>query len=261
MKRKKVRKHTSKPKKPTEIGTDSNEIFPIRLNRFIAKSGVCSRREADTLISDGKIKVNGNVVTEMGSKVNKQDHVTFGRKKLEFQDFIYLLLNKPKDFITTARDPQNRKTVMDLVKKAGNERIFPVGRLDRNTTGLLLLTNDGDLTKRLSHPSHKVSKVYHVVVDKPVTQSDINEIRSGIKLDDGVAEIDNIHIISPDKKEIGLEIHIGKNRVVRRIFEHLGYEIMKLDRVLYAGLTKKDISRGKWRFLTEKERIRLKHFK
>ena len=233
---------------------------PIRLNRFIAKSGICSRREADNLIADGKIQFNGKVITEMGYKVMRHDNVTYGKTKLDPQDYVYVLLNKPKDFITTMNDPQNRRTVMDLVKIPGDQRIYPVGRLDRNTTGLLLLTNDGDLTKKLTHPSHKVAKIYHIVLDKPLRNTDLMRIRSGFELEDGMAKIDKIEVISIGRKEIGLEIHIGKNRIVRRIFEHLGYEVVKLDRVYYAGLTKKDISRGKWRFLTENEKIRLKHF-
>ncbi len=250
-----LKKMKSVPEKSTLASDD-----PIRLNRFIAISGICSRREADKLIASGKIRVNGKVVTEMGHKVMRHDNVTYGKARLAPQDYVYVLLNKPKDFITTMNDPQNRRTVMDLVKISGDQRIYPVGRLDRNTMGLLLLTNDGDLAKKLTHPSHKVAKVYHIVLNKPLQKTDLTHIRSGLELEDGIVQVDKIEVISNGRKEIGLEIHIGKNRIVRRIFEHLGYEIAKLDRVYYAGLTKKDIPRGKWRFLTEKEIIRLKHF-
>jgi len=232
----------------------------IRLNKFIAMSGVCSRRDADILISDGKININGKVIREMGYQVNRKDVVSYQRKKLIIQKFIYVLLNKPKDFITTTDDPQKRKTVMDLVKRAGEERLFPVGRLDRNTMGLLLLTNDGELAKKLTHPSHNVPKIYHLLLDKPLTANHLNEIIKGIELDDGVAHIDEIEILDKQKKEIGLEIHMGKNRIVRRIFEKIEYKVLRLDRVMYANLTKKDLPRGKWRFLLDRERVFLKHF-
>lgn len=261
-KRKRANKRSDFYKKKKIVSEESTVIKddPIRLNRFIAKSGICSRREADKLIANGKIRVNSKVITEMGYKVMRHDNITYGKTKLDPQDYVYVLLNKPKDFITTMNDPQRRRTVMDLVKLPGDQRIYPVGRLDRNTTGLLLLTNDGDLTKKLTHPSHKVAKVYHIVLNKPLLNTDLIRIRSGLELEDGIAQIDKIEVISIGRKEIGLEIHIGKNRIVRRIFEQLGYEIVKLDRVYYAGLTKKDIPRGKWRFLAEREEIRLKHF-
>ncbi|MCB0496608.1 MAG: rRNA pseudouridine synthase [Cyclobacteriaceae bacterium] len=225
----------------------------IRLNRYIAHAGVCSRREADTLIAEGKIKVNGKVVTEMGHKVKPGDKVVYKGKTLRAEKLIYVLLNKPKDFITTTDDPQNRHTVMELVKKAGDERIFPVGRLDRNTTGLLLLTNDGDLAKVLTHPSHQVKKIYKATLDKPLTKHHFEEIVEGFELEDGPVMVDDLALISKDGREVGLEIHLGRNRIVRRIFEHFGYEVVALDRVVFAGLTKKDLPRGKWRFLTDKE--------
>ena len=237
-----------------------NPAGPVRLNKYIASSGVCSRRDADELISGGKIKVNGETVTTLGYKVNPGDKVLFENRELNPQHLVYILLNKPKDFITTTDDPQNRNTVMDLVKSATNDRVFPVGRLDRLTTGLILLTNDGDLAKRLSHPSHQIRKIYHVTLDKALTNKDLLTIQEGITLDDGPVSVNEIIVLSNDRKEIGLEIHIGRNRIVRRIFEHLNYKIRKLDRVSFAGLTKKDIPRGKWRFLTAKEIVRLKHF-
>jgi 23S rRNA pseudouridine2605 synthase len=212
------------------------------------------------LIADGKITINGEIITTLGYKVQPDDKVFFGKKKLNPEKLIYLLLNKPKDFITTTDDPQNRKTVMDLVKTASEERIFPVGRLDRQTTGLLLFTNDGDLAKKLSHPSHNVKKIYHVILDKPLSKKGFEAIQDGVELDDGKVNVDELVILSKDKKEIGLEIHLGRNRIVRRLFEHLDFKIRKLDRVIYAGLTKKDLPRGKWRLLSDKEVIRLKHF-
>ena len=235
------------------------EVQTLRLNRFIAKSGLCSRREADELIKSGKISVNGELITEMGFQVKRSDVVTHKGKKLLPEKYVYVLLNKPKDFITTTKDPQNRKTVMDLVAKAGNQRIFPVGRLDRNTTGLLLFTNNGELAKKLTHPSHKVPKIYQVVLNKPLTANDLELIRKGIDLEDGKAIVDQIEILD-SKKEIGLEIHMGKNRIVRRIFEHIGYSVEKLDRVTYANLTKKDLPRGKWRHLDGKEVVLLNRF-
>jgi 23S rRNA pseudouridine2605 synthase len=236
------------------------ESESIRLNKFIANAGICSRREADELILSGVIKVNGKVVTEMGFKVKPDDVIKYGDKLLKREHLVYLLLNKPKDFITTMDDPQERKTVMQLVKNACKERIYPVGRLDRNTTGLLLLTNDGELAKKLSHPSHQVKKVYQVDLNKPLTDDDFEKILQGVELEDGKATVDELAILSSDGITIGLSIHIGKNRIVRRIFEHLGYDVVKLDRAMYAGLTKKDLPRGKWRFLTEKEVLGLKYF-
>jgi len=232
----------------------------IRLNRFIANSGICSRREADVLIKSGKIRVSGNVITTLGTKVSLSEKVQLGDKVLIPEKKVYVLLNKPKDFITTTDDPQNRKTVMDLVRKASDNRIYPVGRLDRNTTGLLLLTNDGDLAKKLSHPSHKVKKVYHIKLDKGISEIDLDKISQGLQLEDGVVKIDKMTVLNNDHDEIGLEIHIGKNRIVKRIFESLGYEVLKLDRVIYAGFTKKDLSRGKWRHLKPAELVRLKHY-
>ncbi|MEQ9423722.1 MAG: pseudouridine synthase [Cyclobacteriaceae bacterium] len=232
---------------------------PVRLNKFIANAGICSRREADKLIEQGKIKVNGKVVTTLGVKVGPKDKVLFQGKPLTPEKPIYVLLNKPKDFITTTDDPQGRRTVMELVKTAGHQRIYPVGRLDRMTTGLLLLTNDGDLAKKLSHPSGEVKKLYEVVLDKPITDDDYLKVEDGIKLEDGIAKPDEIAIVSQDRKHLGIQIHIGWNRVIRRIFESIGYEVTKLDRVMYANLTKHDLPRGKWRYLSEKEVIKLKY--
>ncbi|RDC65900.1 pseudouridine synthase [Adhaeribacter pallidiroseus] len=240
--------------------TENQEDTGIRLNRYIANAGVCSRREADTLIAAGEIKVNGEVITEMGYVVKPEDTVQYGKKRLNREKMVYVILNKPKDFITTTEDPEGRKTVMDLVANASKERIFPVGRLDRNTTGLLLFTNDGELAQKLTHPSHKNSKIYQVELDKPLTRTDFEKIQAGLELEDGKAEVDDLAMIGDTGKFVGIEIHIGKNRIVRRIFEHLGYEVVSLDRVQYAGLTKKDLPRGKWRFLNEKEVIRLKYF-
>jgi 23S rRNA pseudouridine2605 synthase len=232
----------------------------IRLNKFIANAGVCSRRDADLLIEQGEISVNGKVVTELGAKVHPKDIVKYKGKSLRREKFVYVLLNKPKDFITTMDDPEGRHTVMELVKKAGPERIYPVGRLDRNTTGLLLLTNDGDMAKKLTHPSHKIQKIYQVDLDKPITEKDFEVIKGGLDLEDGPVKVDDIQILSPDNRILGIEIHEGRNRIVRRIFEQLGYSVEKLDRVMYAGLTKKDLPRGKWKFLSEEELRRLKYF-
>jgi 23S rRNA pseudouridine2605 synthase len=237
---------------------DSNE--GIRLNKYIANSGICSRREADTHIAEGKVTVNSKVIKEMGYKVQPTDIVSFEGKVIKREKLVYVLLNKPKGFITTMDDPKDRKTVMDLVKKACDERIYPVGRLDRNTTGLLLFTNDGVLAKRLTHPSHKVRKIYQVELDKPITEEHFLQIEAGLELEDGHAPVEKIAILNPEGTRIGVEIVIGRNRIVRRIFGHLGYEVVKLDRTVYASLTKKDLPRGKWRYLAEKEVIRLKHF-
>ncbi len=239
--------------------TNSGEEL-IRLNRFISNAGICSRRDADKLIEQGEISVNGHIVTSLGTKVHPKDTVKYRNKVLRREQLIYLLLNKPKDFITTMEDPQNRKTVMDLVKQAGNERVFPVGRLDRNTTGLLLLTNDGDLADYLTHPSNRIQKIYQVDLDRAITPEDFEAIKDGIELEDGPIRPDDIQILSQDRKILGIEIHEGRNRIVRRIFEHFRYEVVRLDRVMYAGLTKKDLTRGKWRFLNPKEIINLKHF-
>ncbi|WP_375579980.1 pseudouridine synthase [Marivirga tractuosa] len=233
----------------------------IRLNKFIANAGICSRREADQHIADGKVKVNNKVVIELGFKVKPMDDVAFEGKPIKREKLVYVLLNKPKGFITTMDDPKGRKTVMDLISAAGDERIYPVGRLDRNTTGLLLFTNDGELAKKLTHPSHKIKKIYQVELDKPITEEDFLKIQEGITLEDGEVKVDNLAILSPDAKSIGMEIRMGRNRIVRRTFEHLGYDVVKLDRTTFAGLTKKDLARGKWRFLKEKEVINLKHLR
>ena len=235
------------------------EDTTIRLNKYIANAGVCSRREADVLITSGAIKVNGKIVTELGTKVMPGDTVLYGKEKLVNEQKVYLLLNKPKDYITTTDDPRERKTVMQLIGNSFQERLYPVGRLDRNTTGLLLLTNDGTLTKKLSHPSHGVKKLYHVKLHKGVSKQDMERIANGISLGKDKIVPDTIAYANPENKsEVGIEIHSGQNRVVRRIFEQLGYKVVKLDRVMYAGLTKKDLPRGKWRKLTEKEIIYLK---
>ena len=235
-----------------EEHVDPNE--PIRLNKFLANAGICSRREADAFIQAGVVKVNGEVVTELGVKVSRTDEVMFHEQPVRLEKKVYVLLNKPKDYVTTSDDPQQRKTVMDLVKNACPERIYPVGRLDRNTTGVLLLTNDGDLASKLTHPKFLKKKVYHVFLDKNVTAHDMEQIRQGITLDDGEIKADAVEYASDtDKSQVGIEIHSGKNRIVRRIFESLGYRVIKLDRVQFAGLTKKNVRRGDWRFLTEKE--------
>lgn len=235
-----------------EVNIDPNE--PIRLNKYMANAGLCSRREADEYIQSGAVTVNGNVVTELGTKVTRQDEIKFRDQPVTLEKKVYVLLNKPKDYVTTSDDPQQRKTVMDLVKDACPERIYPVGRLDRNTTGVLLLTNDGDLASKLTHPKFLKKKVYHVFLDKPVTAHDMQQISEGITLEDGEVHADAIDYADEnDKKQVGIEIHSGKNRIVRRIFESLGYRVVKLDRVQFAGLTKKNLRRGDWRFLTEKE--------
>lgn len=232
---------------------------PVRLNKFLANAGVCSRREADEFIQAGVVTVNGNVVTELGTKVLRTDEIKFHDQLVNLEKKVYVLLNKPKDHVTTSDDPQQRKTVMDLVKNACTERIYPVGRLDRNTTGVLLLTNDGDLASKLTHPKFLKKKVYHVYLDKNVTAHDLQQIRDGIMLDDGEIKADAVEYADPvDKKQVGIEIHSGKNRIVRRIFESLGYKVTKLDRVLFAGLTKKNLRRGDWRYLTEEEVDRLR---
>ena len=233
----------------------------IRLNRFIANAGICSRREADDIIKAGEISVNGEVITEMGHQVQPGDVVKMGNKKLSREKMVYVLINKPKDFITTTEDPDDRKTVMDLVKNACEERIYPVGRLDRNTTGLLLLTNDGELADKLTHPSNEVEKLYQVEIDKPLTAEHQEQILKGITLEDGEFKADEVGIVTPDNMVIGIKIHSGRNRIVRRLFESLGYDVLKLDRTTFAGLNKKDLPRGSWRFLTEKEVVKLKFFK
>ena len=238
----------SKPGPPSPDGS-------MRLNKFLSNSGICSRREADELILAGAVKVNGVVVTELGTKILPTDKVQYGDEKVRREKLVYVLLNKPKGYITTTDDPYDRNTVMSLVADAGKERIYPVGRLDRNTSGLLLFTTDGELATKLMHPSHKVRKVYHVELDKALTKADMFKIAEGIELEDGFASVDEISYDQDgaSKKEVGVELHSGRNRIVRRIFEALGYEVVKLDRMVFAGLTKKDLPRGRWRFLTEKE--------
>jgi 23S rRNA pseudouridine2605 synthase len=240
-----------------EVNFDPNE--PIRLNKFLANAGVCSRREADEFIQAGVVTVNGEIVTELGTKVMRTDVVKFHDDTVSLEKKVYVLLNKPKDYVTTSDDPQQRKTVMDLVKNACPERIYPVGRLDRNTTGVLLLTNDGDLASKLTHPKYLKKKIYHVYLDRNVTAHDIQQIAEGITLEDGEIKADAIEYADPvDKKQVGIEIHSGKNRIVRRIFESFGYKVLKLDRVQFAGLTKKNLRRGDWRYLTEEEVDRLR---
>jgi len=249
---------------PATVAKKDNEktaAEQMPLNKYIAHSGLCSRRDAALLVRDGKVTVNGTTVTDPGTKISEKDAVKVGNKKITpTKNFVYILLNKPKDFITTSEDPQGRKTVLDLVRTATDERVYPVGRLDRNTSGVLLLTNDGELAQKLSHPSHEVKKVYEVKLDRALTKADIDTIASGITLEDGFVAPDVIaYADAKDKSVIGVEIHSGRNRIVRRIFEHLKYDVKGLDRVMYAGLTKKDVQRGRWRFLKEKE-VRLLKF-
>lgn len=250
-----------KPYKPhwvEEVVDVKPEAMP--LNKYIAHCGVCSRREAATLVKEGKIKVNGKVAEDPGYKIQPNDKVSYKGKELSYQkDLVYVLLNKPKNYITTTDDPKQRRTVMELVKGVRAERIYPVGRLDRNTTGLLLLTNDGELAQKLSHPKHNIKKVYKVTTDKPVTEEHFEKIVAGLELEDGKIKVDALAYLEK-KNELGIELHSGRNRIVRRIFEHFGYVVDKLDRVMYAGLTKKNIPRGKWRTLSPKEVIMLKHF-
>lgn len=233
------------------------------LNKYLAHSGVCSRRDAADVVRSGKVKVNGQVITEPGHKVTMKDDVRVGPKKVyPTKDLVYILLNKPKDYLTTTDDPQKRKTVLDLIQQATTERVYPVGRLDRNTSGVLLLTNDGDLAQKLTHPSNEIKKVYAVTLDKPLTKEHFETILKGVPLEDGMANVDVLaYTDNADKTQIGVEIHSGRNRIVRRIFEHFGYDVRNLDRVMFAGLTKKNVNRGKWRFLNEKEVRDLKFFK
>lgn len=242
-----------KPKKAAPVAKQTGADGLIRLNKYLSNAGVASRRDADNLILSGVVKVNGVVVDQLGTKISPDDKVTYGDAAVRAERKVYLLLNKPKDYITTLDDPKDRKTVMELVKGACRERIYPVGRLDRNTTGLLLFTNDGELTTKLTHPKFGVKKVYHVSINKGLKAEDFKAITEGIELEDGVAKADDLAFVGEGKKEIGIEIHSGRNRIVRRIFEHLGYDVLKLDRVVFAGLTKKDLPRGKHRFLTGKE--------
>lgn len=250
-----INPETNKPGSPK----GSSEQMP--LNKFIAHAGICGRREAAELVKEGKVTVNGDKIFEPGFKVSGQDKITVKGKPVFLQrNSVYILLNKPKDFITTSNDPQGRKTVMDLVKQATTERVYPVGRLDRNTTGVLLLTNDGELAQKLTHPSFEVKKIYEATLDKPVTKKDLDAILSGVTLEDGFVKADAAGYVDPkDKTVIGIEIHSGRNRIVRRIFEHLGYDVKNLDRVMFANLTKKNVERGKWRLLQEKE-VRLLKF-
>lgn len=267
----KAAKATARKKKFESMNDDDDDMDDesenvkeegaMPLNKYLAHSGVCSRREAANEVKAGKVRVNDKIETNPAYKVADSDVVYYNDKKLKLQKgMVYILLNKPKDFITTNDDPQGRKTVMDLVANSGEERLFPVGRLDRNTTGLLLMTNDGDLTQKLAHPSFKVKKIYQVTTDKPVTKADFDKILNGLELEDGKATVDALAYLEK-KNELGIEIHIGRNRIVRRIFESLGYEVEKLDRVMYGPLTKKNLPRGKWRYLNEREIVLLKHFK
>jgi 23S rRNA pseudouridine2605 synthase len=233
----------------------------IRLNRYISNAGICSRRKADELIAAGVVSVNGEVIAELGHKIDPvKDQVRYNGELLKREKKVYVLLNKPKDYITTTDDPQERRTVMQLVEKASRERIYPVGRLDRNTTGLLLMTNDGDLADKLSHPKNGITKIYHVELSKSLSQGDLNKIQFGLELEDGIIKPDSVsYVTGGSKREVGIQIHSGKNRIVRRIFEHLGYDVVKLDRVVYGNLTKKDLPRGRWRYLEEHELIQIKH--
>ena len=253
--------HQPDNQKPVEYDLPASTA-EIRLNKYIADAGICSRRNADVYISSGNVTVNGEVMTTLGYRVKPTDEVRFDGKLLSSEKKEYILLNKPKGFITTTNDEKGRKTVMDLVANATNVRILPVGRLDRATTGLLLLTNDGELTKKLTHPTHGVRKIYHVILDRKLELKDLAAIRDGLTLEDGFIEVDEIsYIDQKPKNEVGVKIHSGRNRIVRRIFEHLGYQVDKLDRVLFAGLTKKDLPRGHWRRLTQQEVINLKNLK
>jgi 23S rRNA pseudouridine2605 synthase len=257
-----INKNIKNPEK-TEITGSQNQTGTIPLNKYVAHAGVSSRRAAATLVKEGKVTVNGLVVSDPGTKVLYSDTVKVNGKKVTVSShFVYILLNKPKDFLTTTTDPQGRKTVQQLISKATEERVYPIGRLDRNTSGVLLFTNDGDLAQKLSHPKNEMKKVYHVGLDKPLTKQHFEKIMSGVELEDGLAKVDEMAYADPkDKAQIGLEIHSGKNRIVRRIFAALGYDVKTLDRVMYAGLTKKNVQRGNWRFLTEKEIRALKYLK
>lgn len=236
-------------KKPVEKKQDGS----MRLNRYLAKAGIASRREADVLIAAGTVKINDKPVTEMGVKVMPDDVVKYDGRVISPENKVYILLNKPKDFVTTLDDPEGRKTVIDIIKNHISERVYPVGRLDRNTTGLLLLTNDGEMTKKLTHPKYNKKKIYQVSLDKNLLAADFEKVKNGLELDDGFIKVDEISFVNNDKKEIGIELHSGRNRIVRRIFEKLGYRVKRLDRVYFAGLTKLNLPRGKWRFLTKNE--------
>ncbi len=251
--RMKAEEYTPKPRRAKAMGDEG-----IRLNKFISNSGVCSRREADEYIVAGLVSVNGQIVTELGTKIQASDDVRFNGERLKGEEKVYIIMNKPKDFVTTMSDPNAEKTVMDLITGKCAQRVYPVGRLDKATTGVLLLTNDGDLTEKLTHPSNKVKKIYHVFLDKNVSGTDFKQLLEGVELEDGPMYADTLSYIDGDNSQIGLEIHSGRNRVVRRMFEALGYKVKKLDRVLFAGLTKKNLRRGQWRFLTEQEITSLK---
>ena len=246
-------KFIPRPKQIDYVLEDIDPEAEIRLNKYMANAGICSRREADEFIQAGKVKVNGEVVTELGTKIKRNDVVEYDEKVVTPERKCYVLLNKPKDCVTTSDDPNGRTTVLDIVKNACQERIYPVGRLDRNTTGVLLLTNDGDLASKLTHPKFVKKKIYHVWTDKDITEEDMQRIADGIELDDGEIHADAISYVSDDRNQAGIEIHSGRNRIVRRIFEHLGYRVTKLDRVYFAGLTKKNLPRGRWRYLTQEE--------
>ena len=243
---------------PTSKQGKSKHKESTRLNKFIANSGICSRREADKLIESGVISVNGKVVTEMGVQIFPGDTVKYGDQTLSGEDYVYILMNKPKDYITTVRDERGRNTVMHLLGRKVKERVYPVGRLDRNTTGLLLLTNDGNLADKLTHPRNKITKLYTVHTDQNVKPSDLDKLVEGVTLEDGDVKADEVSFVKGDRSTIGVSIHSGKNRVIRRMFEELGYKVTKLDRVMFAGLTKKDLPRGHWRYLTDKELAYLK---
>lgn len=249
----KTHSNSKAPAAPSIKDTDKPDDGSMRLNRFIANAGICSRREADILIQKGLITVNGKVTIELGTIVKRTDKIIYNQQELNSEKKVYVLLNKPKDVVTTREDEHAKLTVLDLVRNACIERIYPVGRLDKNTTGVLLLTNDGDLTKRLTHPKYEHKKIYHVHLEKAVTKAHIEQIATGIKLEDGLIKADSIDYVDGDKTQIGIEIHSGRNRIVRRIFEHLGYKVMKLDRVYFAGLTKKGLQRSHWRYLTDQE--------
>jgi 23S rRNA pseudouridine2605 synthase len=249
-----------KQSQPSITRPQTLDLMP--LNKFISHAGISGRREAAEIVKKGFVKVNGEIITEPGHKISPKDEVVVNGKKIFLsKDLVYILLNKPKDFITTTDDPQGRKTVLDLIRRATNERVYPVGRLDRNTSGLLLLTNDGDLSQKLTHPSNEIKKIYAVTLNKPLDKKDFDQILKGVVLEDGPASVDKLaYADTKDKTQLGVEIHSGRNRIVRRIFEHLGYDVKNLDRVMFAGLTKKNIERGKWRFLNEKEVRELKYF-
>jgi len=254
-------KHENKPENKRESKQENkreNKQEGIRLNKYIANGGICSRREADTFITTGVVSINGKVVTELGIRVLPGDEVRFNGERIKPEKKVYILLNKPKDYVTTLDDPEGRRTVIDLIKGACDQRVYPVGRLDRNTTGLLLLTNDGELTKKLTHPSHNKKKIYHVEIDKPISPEQLEMIKDGIELEDGLITADAVSYVNNIPTEIGIELHSGRNRIVRRIMEHFELNVRRLDRVYFAGLTKLNLPRGKWRFLTEKEIISLK---